>query len=131
MDEKEKQVTPKEVIKIPHRRSESYSSHHASGAILSISRNEDLHYLVFYSDSVKVNSETGNLTGKEKDAAGEEYFGYEISIKEGDIERYREDRVTISLTRETLLSLQDLLNKRIPPEPKSKVDGDGGKNEGS
>lgn len=95
---------PKHILKIPHKLSRQFSSHFASGAILGGPDARGHYHLIFYLDSVWVESETGTPRPE---------GGYETSLEAGDIRSFREDQARISMSGASLRDLYAVLHERF------------------
>lgn len=101
---------PQERITIPHKLSKQFTSHLASGAIMSGPTPDGFYHLIFYSDVIGINHETGVLIREKENSVS-----YKTKISEGDVERFREDKTRISMTESALEELYRLLKKRFVP----------------
>jgi len=103
-----KQQTGKD-IKIPHHRSNQFTSHFATGVIMGGPTPDGMNHLIFYSDVIGVNSETGTEI-----APGV----FKAAVQLDDIQQFREDKARISMRTESLKSLYNVLRDRFGTEPK-------------
>lgn len=119
-EEGDKQVTEDDIpeaIDIEHHRSPSFTSQHATGAILSGPSIDQVWHLIFYADCVSIIKETANYAGDfTPHEDGSAHAGFQTSINQNDVKNFREDKARISMPINSLKSLRDLLNKRLPPE---------------
>lgn len=91
-------------IKIVHRRASNYANHFITGALLSGPTPDGQVHLTFYADCIQIVSETGSYVEEGK---------YTTSISAGDLESFREDKVTIAVTEEILESIAQMLQTRF------------------
>lgn len=103
-DEQDNKAHP-EKFKLPHHRSTTFVSCQASGVILSGPSNDDMWHMIFYHDTVAINSETMTKTNTPGIYTG--------SIEETDIVRIREDQARVSLDNAAIKSLYNLLKVRL------------------
>lgn len=111
-----------EKIKIQHHRSPHFSSHFASGAILSGPTADGMYHITFHADAMGIKTETGTLIGDVVKEGSAEVAHYKTSIEQDDLEPFREDKARVTLSYRSLLSLRDLLNRQHPPETETKKD---------
>ncbi|WP_394809619.1 hypothetical protein [Nitrosomonas sp.] len=114
-DDSELQIQPdrQESIKIPHRKSPSFISDHATGAAISGPTNDGLFYLIFYSDAISINSETGHIVEFTPEENGTTELIYKLTIDPEDLDNFREDKARIALSRQALMNLRDLLSRQL------------------
>lgn len=98
-------------LKVLHKKSNTFKSDHATGAYIIGPTNDGLFFLTFYTDCVTLNSETGILQTQAQEGVNPEYT---LTVQQDDMENYREDKVSITLSHNTILTLRDLLNKQFP-----------------
>lgn len=91
-------------IKIAHRPAANYASHSATGALLVGPSGDGMFHLTFFSDRLYVKTETGSLV---------ESGRYATSVREDDLESFREDKVSISVTPAILKDLSEALARRV------------------
>ena len=103
----------KKIFKVPHRKSPHYISDYATGTIISGPTNDGLYHLIFYSDAISINSETGINVQSIQNNKGEVIEAYELGISDGDVEDFREDKAKIALSKQAIVSLIELLKKQI------------------
>ena len=103
----ESEDSPAKVLTIPHKLSKQFTSHFATGVILSGPLPDGFFQMVFYTDAIGIESERASL--KEHDDTGALY-----EVK-SDVEtaRFREDKVRISMPEAPLRSLYGLLKRRF------------------
>lgn len=104
-----------ETIKLKHRQSPNFIGDYATGAIFSGPSPDGLYHLIFFSDTVEINSETLQLAESSADADST-VRNYQSSFGVGDLENFREDKARISLTHQAIIKLRDLLISQIPLE---------------
>jgi hypothetical protein len=109
----EKELKP--VLKIPHKLSRQFGSYYASGTVLSGPTADGMYHLIFYFDSVSIDTETG-IPDTEGSPA------YTVSIEPGDVIRFREDQARISMHDKSLRMLYNLLKERFEPLKKDSDD---------
>ncbi len=88
----------KESKKLPHRKSPTFISDHATGAALSGPSNDGLFHLTFYSDSISISSETMILDSSKVNDNGIGESIYNLNIEQDDLENFREDKARIALS---------------------------------
>ena len=96
------------VEKLPHIRSSNFSSTYVTGVVVSGKESGAINF-IFFEDAVQVLTETLHPVGV---AAGGQQE-YMVSMQEGDLQSYREDKVRISMPREAAIELYELLKKRF------------------
>jgi hypothetical protein len=94
-------------IKIEHYRSPHFTSTSATGALISGPTPDGLYHLIFYSDAMRIEYETG---------VPREDGVYKISLEKSGIRALREDKALISMTPETLRRLSLALVTKFAPK---------------
>ena len=105
----------KEVIKIPHHRGNDYSSHYATGMVLTGPTPDDLYQIHFFIETFGIQSETA------VHAKDDEENVFQLSIGKDDLIAFREDKSRISVTSETLLKLRDIIDRHLAKDKKKEV----------
>jgi hypothetical protein len=95
---------PEKDIKIPHRSATNYLTHSATGALLAGPSPDGMFHLTFFADRVHVKTETGCFV---------EPGTYTVGLREDDIESFRENKVSISVSPATLRDLSRILARRV------------------
>lgn len=99
----EENVAHKDSIKVQHLKASNYSSHYVNGATMSGPTEDGMYHLTFFSDSIRVESETLGF----KDG----HLGFYID--KADMIQFREDKATITISLETIKRIQDLMNRIV------------------
>ena len=107
-----------EVLKIPHHRGNDYSSHYATGIVLTGPTPDDLYQMHFFIETFGIKSETA------VHANGDEENVFQLSIGKDDLVAFREDKSRISVTSETLLKLRDIIDRHLTRDEKKEVADD-------
>lgn len=81
-------------IKIRHSKAPNYATHYATSAMLAGPTQDGFYHLIFYADTIGLQTETGTLNG--------DGVTYAVSIEDGDLQPQREDKVCISVTEDVL-----------------------------
>lgn len=125
--------------KLKHRKAPNYSTHHASGAIISGPAPDGSLHLIFYAEAVDVLAETFQVQGdvpedivvpagynvvmKRLDSRSErpEDPGVveiltRLTLEPEDVEPFREDLTRVSMDIRTARALHRLLGRHLPPE---------------
>ena len=107
-DKKDAPFQPPSSIKIMHQRLAGYSSHYATGAIMSGPSGQGTVQLVFFEDAIQIQTETGEL-----DSENSLQSTYKVSLQPNDLLNYREDKVRITMPIQAALELSELLSSQL------------------
>lgn len=88
-------------VKIPHHRSNQFTSHFATGVILSGETSDGMRHLIFYADAIGIISETGTQIDGDI---------YSTSIEKDDLSSFREDKVRVTMNIQSMSKLYELLH---------------------
>ena len=106
----------KEKIKIEHHRGNDFSSHYASGMIITGPTADGLFQIHFFMDTKGIVSETGV-------PIDEDGIEFKVTLGEGDMIQFREDKARISLSKLTLINLQDVIGRHLAKLDTVEVEG--------
>lgn len=103
-------------ITIEHCRASNYLSHFASGAFFAGPTADGMFHLTFFSEARRLKREIGTPLGGNSKA-------YNISIDQKDLEDFREDKVTISISAEAAKNVADLIYNILEITQKNSTPG--------
>lgn len=102
--------------KILHHRSPHFSSHFATNTVVAGPTGDGMYHLIFNADAMSVPHETAELLSTDGEVTEDGYIKaeYKTIIKHDDLEYFREDKARITLSRESVIRLRDVLIKLFP-----------------
>lgn len=98
-------------VDIEHRETLNTISAYINGAVITGPTSEGFYNLIFYSDSITIDKEIAKFVKSEEKSLEVGTDVYELTTEYVEAAKYREDKAKFLMSKDTLISLSDLIRK--------------------